>query len=232
MLEEPEPVADLVGDAESVVTHLVGLPQEGHLFGDPLLGVASLGREEKRVVEARELLRDADVREKNGASRRFGRMRRQDEPDRRRACALGVAPRDPAEGIVERLRRDPAVPCVVASPSQPVQLFGEVRELEPDPERAQDECLFARGQRAVDVGDGAVTPRLWEARRIRSTSSSSHGPSCSTSTVPRSVPSRRTSRRSGAAVSGTSERLRVEPERREHVRGVRVDRPDVRPLDA
>ena len=232
VLEEPEPVADLVGDAESVVTHLVGLPQEGHLFGDPLLGVASLGREEKWVVEACELLRDADVREKNGASRRFGRMRRQDEPDRRRACALGVAPRDPAEGIVERLRRDPAVPCVVASPSQPVQLLGEVRELEPDPEGAQDECLFARGQRRVDVGDGAVAPRplggaansLDELEQPRAFLLDEHR-----SEERAQQADVATERRSGVRHVGA---LRVEPECREHVRGVRVDRPDVRPLDA
>ena len=43
VLEEPEPVADLVGDAEAVVTHLVGLPQERQLLGDPLLGLVVLG---------------------------------------------------------------------------------------------------------------------------------------------------------------------------------------------
>ena len=42
---------------------------------------------------------------------------------------------------------------------------------------------------------------LRASRLIASTSSSSHSPSCSTSTVPRIVPSTRTSRRSGAAES-------------------------------
>ena len=105
-------------------------------------------REEQRVVEPRELLRDADVREQNGAcasprsDARSGRA-----GSTRGVRALGVASRDAAERVVERLRRDPAVPRVVAPPAQPVQLLGEVRELELEPERAQDERLLARGQR-------------------------------------------------------------------------------------
>src|SRR5213079_3519472 len=48
------------------------------------------------------------------------------------------------------------------------------------------------------------------AWRVRSTSCSSHSPSCSTSTLPRIVPSSRTSRRSGADAS--SRALRVDAE--------------------
>src|SRR4029079_10319952 len=46
---------------------------------------------------------------------------------------------------------------VVAATAEAVQLLRQVRELEPEPERPQDERLLVRGQRLVDVGDGALS---------------------------------------------------------------------------
>src|SRR4029079_13495495 len=60
----------------------------------------------------------------------------------------------------ERLGWAPAVSRVVAPPAQPVQLLGEVRELEPHSERPQDERLLARGKRWAGVCDRVAAPVL------------------------------------------------------------------------
>ena len=86
VLEEPECVPDLVRHAQPVVAHLVGLPEQRHLLGNPLLGFAPLGRRDPRVVQHDELGLDADVREEHAAPRRLGRMRGQDELDRGAGC--------------------------------------------------------------------------------------------------------------------------------------------------
>ena len=166
MLEEPQSVPDLIGDAQPVMTHLVGLPQQRDLFGDPPLGVAPLARRQPSVVEPDELLRDADVGEQHGSPRRLGRVSGQDEADPRlaRPCRELVARHrfEEPERILERLARDPAVVCVLATPAQAMVLLGEVRELEVEAERAQDERLRLRLEIVDRVGrrDGAVAPRL------------------------------------------------------------------------
>ena len=159
VLEEPEPVADLVRDAQAVVAHLVGLPEERHLLGDALLGLrrAPLGRRAGRRGRA-SCSCDPDVREQHGAPRRLRRMRGQHELDRRAArprgelvggqvCELG-------ERVVERLARDAAVVRVLAPPPQAVVLLGEVRELEVEANaRSTSACASARPrERRVDVG--------------------------------------------------------------------------------
>ena len=81
VLEEPQRMPDLVRDAQPVVTHLVRLPEQRHLLGDPLLGVPPLGGRDARIVEHDELGLDADVREQDAAARRLGRMRGEHELD-------------------------------------------------------------------------------------------------------------------------------------------------------
>ena len=153
-----------------------------------------------------ELVGDPDVGEQNRPPRRLGGVRGQHEPDRGRRRTLDeLASRDGGqllERILERLAGDDAVVRILAAAAESVVLLGEVRELEVEPEGAQHERLLLGGERRRRAGDRAVGPRRVRASRlIASTSSRSHSPSCSTSTVPRIVPSTRTSRRSGAAVS-------------------------------
>ncbi len=110
-----------------------------------LLGVAPLGRREPCVVELHELRLDADVGEQHRSARRLGRVRGQHELDRRAARALGeLVVRDRCElpeGVLERFSRDAAVARVLAAPSEPMVLLGEVRELEVEPERPEHERL-------------------------------------------------------------------------------------------
>ncbi len=159
VLEEPEAVPDLVRDPQAVVPHFVGLPEQCHLLGDPLLDLVQLRREEPRVVEPVELLRDADMCEQHGAPRRLGRVRGEHEPDRRPAGRSKVGVGEEPEGVLERLTDDPAVACILPPSAQAMQLLREVRELEIEPKRAQDECLLVRGKRGVDVGDDPFAPR-------------------------------------------------------------------------
>ena len=51
LLEEPQSVADLVDDARSQGSHLVGLPERGHLLGDRVADPVAPGRGEIGVVE-------------------------------------------------------------------------------------------------------------------------------------------------------------------------------------
>ena len=154
VLEEPEAVPDLVRDPQPVVPDLVGLPEQCHLLGDLLLRVPLLGRGEARVVQEAQLLRDANVREQHGSARRLGRMRGQDEANRGAVRAPEVDPVELRERIVERLARHAFAACVLASPPQPVVLLREVRELEVEAERTEDErlCLRLRYRRAPPAG--------------------------------------------------------------------------------
>ena len=156
VLEEPEPVADLVRDAQPVVPHLVRLPEQRHLLGDPLLRLELLDGGDARVVELAQLRRDANVAEQNRAPRRFRWVCGQHEPDLRAVRALVEVIAELQERALERLARDATVVRVLAAAAQPVMLLGEVRELEVEAERAQDECLLARAERRVDGGDRAV----------------------------------------------------------------------------
>ena len=159
MLEEPEPVADLVGDAQPVVPHLVRLPEQRHLLGDPFLRRVLLGGRDARVVEQPQLLGDADVREEHGAARRLGRVRGEDKADRRAEGAVVERAVEPLERILERLPRDASFVCVFAEPSQPMMLLGEVRELEVEAEGAEDQRLLARAQPRIDLHDRARVAR-------------------------------------------------------------------------
>ena len=92
--------------------------------------------------------------------------------------------------------------------------------------------MLARGKRRVDVCDGAVAPRLPggatdaldELEQPRAFLLDEHRSEERAQQTDVAA-----ERRSGVR---HVRRLRVEPERREHVGRVGVDRPDVRPLDA
>src|SRR5262249_52093042 len=85
-------------------------------------------------------------------------MRGQDKADRRRVRAL-VELAELLVRALERLARDAAVVRVLAPAAEAMVLLGEVRELEVEPERAQDERLPAHPEARVDVDDGPVASR-------------------------------------------------------------------------
>ncbi len=166
VLEEPEAVADLVGDFQTVMADLIRLPQEGYLLGQPLLDVPPAGRRQERVVEVVELGGDAHVREQDGAPARLRRVRGQHEPERDFAGAEPELIRrnlvEEVERPLERVPRDASGVRVLAPAPDPVLLFRDVRELEVKREGAQDERLPLRRDRPhrlVDVRDAAALSR-------------------------------------------------------------------------
>ena len=90
----------------------------------------------------------------------------EDEPDRRgaraRAQVVGRDGGEAPERVLERLPGNPSFVCVLAAAAQAVVLLGEVRELEVEPERAEDESLRVGIEIVDHVGgrDGAVAPRV------------------------------------------------------------------------
>ena len=118
VLEEPEAAPDLVADAQAVVPHLVGLPEQRHLLGDLRLDLGAFARREPRVLEPRERPRDADVREQYRPTRCLGWVRGQDEPERgaggTRRELVGRDVRERLERAVERFARDDAAVGILA----------------------------------------------------------------------------------------------------------------------
>src|SRR5262249_55798514 len=154
-LEDPRTVGARAGVWQPALPHLVGLPEERHLFGDHVLELELLGGREAWVVEPPQHLRDADVREHDRAACRLGRMRGEHEPDLRSARTVEVDAVELGERRLERVARDAAVAGVLAAPANAVMLLGEVRELEVEAERAQHELLLARTEAALDSRDRA-----------------------------------------------------------------------------
>jgi hypothetical protein len=99
------------------VPHLVHLPQQGHLLGDPLLRLELLDGRDARVVEQAQLCRDANVPEQDGAPCCFGRVRGEDEADLRAVRPLVEVVADLLERSFERLALDAAVVRVLAAPA-------------------------------------------------------------------------------------------------------------------
>jgi hypothetical protein len=165
VFEEPEAVADLVGDPQAVVSNLVRLPQQRHLLGKPLLDGAASRCSEEGIVEPVELLGDARVREQDRSPARLGRVRGQHQPHRHVACAaLELVRRhvgEELESALERVARNPSGVRVLAPATDPVLLLGDVRELEVHGEGAQDECLLLPRDRAygrAHLFHGAALP--------------------------------------------------------------------------
>jgi hypothetical protein len=109
LLEEPEPLADLVDDARALRADLVGLPEQRDLLPEAALEPQTLARREARVVERRHELGERAVLLEDRPRQRLRRMRRQDELDRdARRCRAQLLFSDsllvePEERLVERL---------------------------------------------------------------------------------------------------------------------------------
>ena len=148
VFEEPETVADLVGDPQAVAANLVRLPQQRHLLGKALLDVATSRCSEEGVVEPVELLGDARVGKQDRSPARLRRMCGEHEPhrDATRAARELVARHvgQKLERVLERVACNPTCVRVLPSATDPVLLLGDVRELEVERERPQDDRLLAR----------------------------------------------------------------------------------------
>ena len=157
MLEEPEPVPDLVGEARPTVTNLVGLPEDRDLLAELALDVLFLPRRGSGV-ERREQLGHTQVCEQVRPPRCLGRVRGQDELERNsgHACAklVRVDVAKALEGIGEGLaRRLLILRGVLAAAAQAVMLLGDVDQLEVEAERSENVGLIARRQRPHGVAN-------------------------------------------------------------------------------
>ena len=147
VLDEPQPLPDLVDDAGPVGAHLVRLPEDRHLLREPRDQALALDRGEPRIVELVEQSLEAPVLLQDRPRQRLGGVRRQHELDgdvRRGARDRVLAdPRggEQAERLVQRLAQRPALALDLAPPAHPVVLLGDVREVEVDREGAQDDGL-------------------------------------------------------------------------------------------
>src|SRR3954452_728245 len=148
------------------MAHLVRLPQERDLLREPRLDVGALRPRQQGIVEAVELGRDSDVRKQDRASRGLSGMRGQDEPHRDVArAALELVRRNvlqELERMFERVAGGAGGGRGLAAPPDPVVLLRDVRELEVESERAQDELLLLgpdRPDRLAHVADDPALPR-------------------------------------------------------------------------
>ncbi len=159
LLEEPQPLADLVDDPRPLGADLVGLPEQRDLLGEGVLEPPPLGERRALVVEAGEERGDPPVRLEDRAARRLGRMGGEDELDPEPlSCRLDLGLVDPApvelrERIGKRLARHPSLGLVLAAPADPVVLLGDVDELEEQRERPQHGALALRAERGDRVGE-------------------------------------------------------------------------------
>ena len=150
LLEEPEAVADLVDDARPARAHLVGLPEERHFLRQRRLDAPPAGGRQRRIVELCEKSAQAQMGGEHAAPCRLGRVCGQHELEREPARgALELRLLDPSlpeagDRLRERLTRHPPLVLVLASAAEAVVLLGEVRELEVDAERPQNERLALR----------------------------------------------------------------------------------------
>ena len=122
-----------------------------------------------RVVEPPQRGREPLVCLEDRAARRLGRVRGQHRAhlEARRCRAQLVVPDagfpQARDCIGERLARHASLVLVLAPPSQPVVLLGDVRELEEERERAQDGGLLLEielADRLLELGAAARLPRL------------------------------------------------------------------------
>ena len=97
LLEEPQPLPDLVDDPRPLGADLVRLPEERDLLGEAVLQALPLRERCGLVVEPRQERGDPAVRLEDGAARRLGRVRGEDELDP-----------EPRAGGVELRLLDPA----------------------------------------------------------------------------------------------------------------------------
>jgi hypothetical protein len=162
-------VADLVDDARPLRAHLVGLPERRHLLGDRRFHALTRGPGQGRVVEPVEQAVEAKLGGENGAARRLGRVRGEDELQGQLPCGGGEPPLchpgalEPRERLGQRLEWRSLLVLVLAPPPQAVVLLGEVRELEVERERSQHLGLSLERQLGDRVGQ--LRPRACCAAR-------------------------------------------------------------------
>ncbi len=148
LLEEPQPVANLVDDARSLGACLVGLPERRDEFRQRVLDVATAGVRQLRVVELMQQGADAELGGEHGATRGFRGMGRQHEFERhvpRRVLQGLVADAGVsqlAERGVERFGTHAPLDRVLPPPPDAVVLLGEVGELEVERERPYEARLL------------------------------------------------------------------------------------------
>ena len=152
VLEEPEAVADLVEDARALRPHLVGLPEDRDLLGRAVGDLLAL-------VERRQERAQPRLRLEDGATRRLGRVRSEDQLERdvlggrRQRLVADPALLQPPERVGERLPWDPVTALDVAAAAHAVLLLGQVGELEEERERAQDLGLPLEAELADGPGE-------------------------------------------------------------------------------
>ena len=147
LLEEPQPMTDLVEDARSVRAHLVRLPEERDLLRERRLDPPPARGRESCVVELGEEPAQPQVSGKHGAPSRLGRVRGEHELERQLSSGLPerlrlhAGPLEAAERLGQRFSRHASLVLVLPSAPESMVLLGEVHELEVDGERTQDERL-------------------------------------------------------------------------------------------
>ncbi len=147
VFEEPERLPNLVHDARPVRANLVGLPENRDLLRQCQLPVGPLCGRETGVVEPIQQLRDPAVLREDRPRKRLRGMRGEDQLDRhaaRRGLHLvgrDALPLEQRQCLGERLTRIAALELELAAAPNPVMLLGDVREVEVDGERAQDDGL-------------------------------------------------------------------------------------------
>ena len=162
LLEEPEPLPDLVDDARPLGADLVGLPEQRDLLREAVLQPPSLRERRSLVIEAGQERRDPAMRLEDGAARGLCRMGGEDELDSEpragclHLCLLDAAAVELRERIGERLARDPPLRLVFAKPADPVMLLRDVDELEEERERPQDGTLALGPERRNRRSKGAT----------------------------------------------------------------------------
>ena len=146
-LEEPQPVPDLVNDARPPCADLVGLPEDRDLLGERVLDLRRARGRESRVVEFAQEGDNPSVSSEHGPACRLGRVSRHNRRDvggGERGRELVIA--DPGrpqslDRVAQRLERNATLVLVLAPATQPVMLFGDVRELEEEREGPQYRAL-------------------------------------------------------------------------------------------
>jgi hypothetical protein len=162
VLEEPEPVAQLVGRAGPAVPNLVGLPEDRDLLAELVLHAGALRLGLGRVERGQQSS-DAHVGEQDRPARRLRRMGGEHELQRDPGGAFSQLARsdvcEALERLRERLPRRRRLGRVLPAAAQAVVLLRDVRQLEVQRERAQDLRLVAGRQRPHGFADGRDVTR-------------------------------------------------------------------------
>ncbi len=164
LLEEPEPMANLVDDAWPERAHLVGLPEGGHLLGDRVADPVAPGGREIGVVELAEQEAEPEVGSQDRSASRLGGVSGEHELERDAGGGAGEAlVVDPGgcelgEGRVERLAQRLPLVLVLAPAAEPMVLLGEIGELEVEAEGTEHVALAHERELADGGGEIGARP--------------------------------------------------------------------------